>query len=138
MRLYPPALIITREVHKAVVLGELSLRPGQNVILNIYGMHRDPRFYPDPERFDPERFSPENEKKLPKYAYLPFGGGPRGCIGNAFSLMESRLLLATLAQRVDLSLAPDCVVVPDRQFTLRPKFGLRMMIKHRRHTVESG
>src|SRR5258708_30723998 len=111
MRLYPPALTITRQVHQEVTLGDCLLKPGQNLIISVYGIHHDSRYFPDPERFDPERFSPENERNLPKYAYLPFGGGPRVCIGNAFSLMESRMLLATLAGRFSLSLVPRSVIL---------------------------
>jgi cytochrome P450 len=118
------------------MLGPQRLKPGNTVMLNAYGIHRDARFFPDPDRFDPERFSPENEKALPKYAYVPFSGGPRVCIGNAFSMMEARLLLATLAQRYELSLAPDFTVVPDRQFTLRPKYGLKMNIKVRENAQQ--
>jgi cytochrome P450 len=137
MRIYPPAWATTREPHSEVKLGGHTLKRGKNVILNIYGIHHDPRFYADPERFDPERFSPENEKNIPKYAYIPFGGGPRVCIGNAFSLMESRLLLATLAQRFHLSVAPNFTVVPDRQFTLRPKYGLQMVVTEREYARET-
>ncbi len=132
LRLYPPAMSIGRQVHEKVTLGGVELQAGQNLTISVYGIHRDARFYPEPDAFDPERFSPENEKSLLKYAYLPFGTGPRVCIGNAFSLMEARLLLATLAQRCSLSLAPDCIVEAERRFTLRPKNGLRMVINHRK------
>lgn len=131
LRLFPPAYVITREVHQEGALGSQRLKQGRTVMLNVYGIHRDPRFFPDPDRFDPERFSPEHEKSLPKGAYVPFSNGPRVCIGNAFSMLESRLLLATLAQRYELSLAPDFAVIPERQFTLRPKNGLKMTIKVR-------
>jgi cytochrome P450 len=131
MRLYPAAWAVSRQVQKDVPLGPYQLKKGQVIFVNTYGIHHDSRYYPDPERFDPERFHPENEANIPKYAYIPFGGGPRVCIGNAFSLMESRLLLVTLAQRFRLSLAPDFAVVPERQFTLRPKHGLQMIVSVR-------
>ncbi|HLY26654.1 MAG TPA: cytochrome P450 [Aggregatilineales bacterium] len=131
MRLYPAAYIISRDANETVNLNGYTVKKGQTLFINVFGIHRDERFYADPDRFDPERFSAENEKKLPKYAYIPFGGGPRVCIGNSFSLMEARLLLATLAQRYSLSVAPGFKVVPERQFTLRPKFGLQMVIKAR-------
>jgi cytochrome P450 len=136
MRLYPAAWVVTREAHQDLTLGNHPVKKGRIVLVNVYGLHHDPRYFADPERFDPERFSPENEAKIAKYTYLPFGGGPRVCIGNAFSLMESRLLLATLAQRFKLSLAPNFAVVPDRQFTLRPKYGMQMIVSEREHTSE--
>ena len=94
-------------------------------------MHHDPTFYPNPERFDPDRFSPENEAKLPRYAYLPFGGGPRICIGNSFAMMEARLILMTMLQHVQLTLAPGQTVRAEQLFTLRPKGELRMVVKRR-------
>ena len=102
------------------------------MIVNTYGMHRDARFFPDPDRFDPERFSPENEKNIPKYAYIPFGGGPRVCIGNAFAMMEARLVMATIAPHFRLALAPDQQVAPQRVFTLRAKYGMRMIATERK------
>lgn len=131
MRLYPAAWAITRQVHEPVMLDKYPLKKRNIVIANVYGVQRDARFFPDPDRFDPDRFSPENEKNIPKYAYIPFGGGPRVCIGNAFSLMESRLILATLGQRYTLSLAPGHKVIPTRMFTLRSKYGMQMVVRER-------
>lgn len=131
MRLYPPAFTASRQMLEPITLGGYTIPKDAVILMNIYGLHRDARFFPDPERFDPERFSPENEKRIPKYAYLPFGGGPRVCIGNAFASMEARLILATLAQRFQLSLAPGHAVVPERKFTLRPKFGMKMVVTER-------
>jgi cytochrome P450 len=131
MRLYPPAFTVIREVTAPFTLGGYDFKPGRVIIVNIYGIHRDARFFPDPERFDPERFTPENEKRLPKYAYFPFGGGPRICIGNAFAMMEATLLLATIAQRWTLRLAPGQVVEPQRKFTIRPKYGMKMIAEPR-------
>jgi cytochrome P450 len=104
---------------------------GHVVVINTYGMHHDARYFPDPERFDPERFSPENEKLIPKYAYIPFGGGPRVCIGNAFAMMEAKLIVATIAPRFHLALAPDQQVAPQRVFTLRATYGMRMIATER-------
>lgn len=132
MRLYPPAWATTREALEDVVFRSYTLKKGEIALVNIYGVHRDARFFPQPEVFDPGRFSPANEKSIPKYAYLPFGGGPRVCIGNAFAMMEARLVLATVAQHFTLDLAPDQVVEPGRTFTLRPKYGMRM-VAHARH-----
>jgi cytochrome P450 len=131
MRLYPPAFGTTREANTNAEIAGYTIKKGQVVYVNIYGVHRDSRFFPDPDRFDPERFSPENEKQIQKYAYLPFGGGPRVCIGNAFAMMEARLILATVAQKYRLKLAPGHQVAPSRLFTLRPKFGMKMVAARR-------
>ena len=85
----------------------------------------------DRYRFDPERFTPENEAKLPKYAYLPFGAGPRICIGNSFAMMEARLILLTVLQKFSLGLAPGQTVKAEQVFTLRPKGGLPMSVQKR-------
>ena len=137
MRLYPPAFATTREALNDTLIGEYPIKKGETIYINIYGVHRDTRFFPDPDRFDPERFSPENEKQMHKYAYLPFGGGPRVCIGNAFAMMEARLILATVAQRYRLKLAPGHQVVPERLFTLRPKYGMKMIPTKREPVLET-
>lgn len=131
MRLYPPAWITTREATKDIDLGGYLVRKGEVVVLPFYAIFRDPRYFADPLRFDPDRFSAEREKDIPKYAYVPFGGGPRVCIGNAFAMMEARLILATMAQRFRLALAPGQVVEPQRMFTLRFKYGLKMVAHER-------
>ena len=94
--------------------------------VNTYALHRDPRFFPDPERFDPERFADGWEDRIPRYAYLPFGGGPRVCIGNGFAMMEARLILAAIAQRCRLSLVPSQKITPVQLVTTRPRHGVRM------------
>lgn len=131
MRLYPPAWITTREATKDIDLGGYLVRKGEVVVLPFYAIFRDPRYFADPLRFDPDRFSAEREKDIPKYAYVPFGGGPRVCIGNAFAMMEARLILATMAQRFRLAVAPGQVVEPQRMFTLRFKYGLKMVAHER-------
>ncbi len=133
MRLYPPAWGTTREVIAETQLREYPLKKRDTVFINIYGMHRDERFFPDPLTFDPERFSPERETSIPKHAYIPFGNGPRICVGNAFAMMEAKLVLATVAQRFRLTLAPGQMVEPQRMFTLRPKYGMDMIV-HARDT----
>ena len=101
------------------------------VMINIIGMHRSPRFYEDPDRFDPTRFTPEQEKKLPRHVYMPFGAGSRICIGNHFALMEGHLLIATIAQRARLELAPGVRVTPEPLVTLRPRGGLPLRVRLR-------
>lgn len=131
MRLYPAAWGVTRESIEPVSIGGYPVKPATLFMVNIYGIHRDARYWAQPETFDPERFSPENEKNIPRYAYFPFGAGPRVCIGNAFAMMEARLLLATLAQRYRFALAPVQTVKPARMFTLRPQNGLHMVALQR-------
>jgi cytochrome P450 len=128
MRLYPPAAGATREPVRPVTIGGVTFQPGAPVIITTYAMHRNPALFPDPERFDPERFSAENEPKIPKHAYLPFGGGPRVCIGNMFAMMEAQLALIVILQRWQLSLAPGQVVQAEQLFTVRPRGGLPMRI----------
>jgi len=133
MRLYPPAWIIGREAIEDVEIGEYFLPKGSQINCIFYFAHHDPRWWDEPERFMPERFSSENEAKLNKWAYTPFGGGPRVCIGNSFALMEARLLLATIAQRYRLSLAPGQTVEMNPMITLNPKGGLPMTVHARAH-----
>lgn len=137
MRIYPPAWATSRQAIEDVTVGGYALKKNSVVMLNIYGMHRDARWFPNPDVFDPERFSPENEPHINKRAYIPFGAGPRICIGNSFAMMEARLLLATLARAWHFELAPDQVVAPVRQFTLRPRYGMRMVARPRVRTPET-
>lgn len=131
MRLYPPAWGVARTVNKEFELGGYRLPRGANVVMSTWVMHRDPRYFPDPDRFDPDRWLPERAQKLPKFAYFPFGGGPRQCIGAAFAMMEATLLLATIAQRFQFRAEPGHVVTPSPSFTLRPKHGVRMRLEKR-------
>lgn len=131
MRLYPPAWATSRQTNQDVTVTGYPLKKDSIVLVNIYGMHRDERWFPNPDVFDPERFSPENEASINKRAYVPFGAGPRVCIGNSFAMMEARLLLATLAQQWHFDLAPDQHVEPARQFTLRPRYGMKMIARQR-------
>jgi cytochrome P450 len=129
LRLYPPAYVFGREVVADVTIGGVALPKGAYAAVCPYILHRRADAFPDPETFRPERFSLENEAKLPKYAFVPFGGGPRVCIGNQFALMEGQLLLATLAQRVTFDLAAGQQVETEPLVTLRPKFGMRMAVR---------
>lgn len=132
MRLYPAAWMINREVVEEVEIGGYTFKPGETLMMSQYVMHRDPRFYDEPDRFKPERFGDDLIKRNPQYAYFPFGGGPRICIGNNFALMESALLLATIAQQFRLKRNEhEPKVEPESVVTLRPKNGLSMTIHKR-------
>jgi cytochrome P450 len=131
MRLYPPAWGLGRAVVKEFELGGYRVPAGVTVVASPYVTHRDPRFFPEPEKFDPDRWLPERAQKLPKFAYFPFGGGPRQCIGAAFAMMEAVLLLATIAQKFQFRAEPGHVVTPTPSFTLRPKNGIRMRLEKR-------
>jgi cytochrome P450 len=129
MRLYPPVYAVSRRAVEDVPVDDFVIRRGTILFINIYAMHRNPQLYPDPERFDPERFTPENERRRPRGAYLPFGAGPRNCIGSAFAMMEGHLLLATLSQRVKFELVPGQTIVEEPLVTLRPKTAIRMVVR---------
>ncbi len=131
MRLYPAAWGMGRESREADEVGGYGIRAKAGVFLSPYLTHRHPDFWENPEGFDPERFLPERSAGRPPYAYFPFGGGPRVCIGAQFSLMEAQLLLATLAQRVRVELVPGRAVVPDPIFTLRPRGGIAATVRMR-------
>jgi cytochrome P450 len=132
MRLYPPAYVVARRALRDVTVCGQRIAKNELVVVNIIGMHRRPEYFREPLRFDPDRFAPDAEKALTKGAFLPFGAGPRVCIGNHFAMMEGHLALATLAQRVELDLAPGAArVVPEPLVTLRPLGGIPMVV-HRR------
>jgi len=130
MRLYPPAWAIGREPLADFVAGGFRIRAGTVVLMSPWVTQRDPRWWPEPERFDPDRWTPENEARLPRYAYFPFGGGPRKCIGEGFAWTEGILVLATLARRWRLRHAPGAEVGRQPLITLRPT-GLRMIAQAR-------
>lgn len=129
MRLYPPAWTLEREATCDVEIGGYHIPKGHNILISQYAVQRDPRWYPDPERFDPDRWENDLLKRLPKFAYFPFGGGPRLCIGQQFAQMEAMLMLATILQRVDLTLTPGQRIVPQPSITMRPRYGLKMRVR---------
>jgi cytochrome P450 len=131
MRLYPPAWGFSRQALGDDELGGFPLPRGWMAFVVPYVLHRLPALWDDPETFDPERFSPERSADRPKFAYLPFGAGPRQCIGNQFALIEAHLTVATLAQRYRLRLVPGHTVAPWPLITLRPRFGMPMFIERR-------
>ncbi len=128
MRLAPPAWIMSRLSLRDETLGEYALPARAPVVLSPYSMHRHPRYWKNPNAFDPERFAPENLGKQPRFVYMPFGGGPRLCIGQPFALAEATLLLAAIAQRYQLRVAPNTKIECEPQITLRVKNGLPMYL----------
>ncbi|MBI2433760.1 MAG: cytochrome P450 [Candidatus Hydrogenedentes bacterium] len=137
MRLYPPAYIIGREATEDTALGGYRVPRGSQIIMCPYVTHRDPRFFPDPERFDPERWRPELVEQRPKFSFFPFGGGNRVCIGEPFAWMEGVMVLAAIGQKWAPRLMPGHAVELDPRVTLRPRRGMRMTV-HRRETSPAG
>lgn len=127
MRLYPPAWAMGREVLEDVSIGPYHLRKGTMVFFSQYIVQRDPRWFPEPTQFCPERFTPEAKAERPRFAYFPFGGGGRQCIGESFALMEATLALATIAQRWRLELAAGQRIEVQPKITLRPKYGVKVV-----------
>ncbi len=128
MRLYPPAWVMGRQSIEADEIGGYTIPAGASLAFYPYVIHRHPDHWEEPERFDPERFTSERSQGRAKYAYFPFGGGPHLCIGNVFALTEAQLILATVAQRSDLTLVPGHPVELEPLITLRPKHGLKMTL----------
>jgi len=137
LRLYPPAWGIPRMALEDAEIAGYTIPKGSGVSVSSWVVHRDPRWFDDPLAFRPERWDGELQKRLPRFAYFPFGGGPRQCIGNAFALMEAQLILATIAQKFRFRLVPDHPVVPLASITLRPKHGLRAVLVSRRAVSDS-
>jgi cytochrome P450 len=131
LRLYPSAPVIARHANRAVSLPGLEVRENDTIILPIYVIHRHRRLWQDPDRFDPDRFSPERSAGRHRYAYMPFGAGPRICIGLNFALNEAILILATLLSRFELTPADPATPTPVMKITLRPKQPMRMVIRRR-------
>jgi cytochrome P450 len=132
MRLYPPVYMVLRRAARSVSIGGYELRKNDVVVVDVIGMHRRPGYFPEPLRFDPDRFAPEAEKAIPKHAYLPFGAGPRVCIGNHFALMEGQIVLAHLVQHLRFDMAPGHEEVGlEPLITLRPRGGVQVRV-HRR------
>lgn len=131
MRLYPPAYIMGREAVAACELGGWPIPAGATLLMPQWAVHRDPRFWPDPERFDPGRWSEEMQRRLPRFAYFPFGGGPRVCIGNHFALMELVLVLATLLRRWHVAPADETPLRFQPRITLAPAGPVELLF-HRR------
>lgn len=128
MRVYPPVYVIGREAIEACEVRGYHVPVGTTLLMSQWVVHRDPTYFPQPEEFRPERWADGLAQRLPKYAYFPFGGGPRICIGNTFAMMEIMLVLATIARRFRFTIVPDHPVVPWPSFTMRPKQGIRAVL----------
>jgi cytochrome P450 len=132
MRLYPPSWALTRRVVEDVGVGGYTLAKGSVILASQWAMHRDARYFPEPLRFVPERWADgELTRRLPRYAYFPFGGGPRICIGASFAQMEALAVLATVAQHLRLAVVPGARIELQPSLTLRPKHGLPMTVSKR-------
>ena len=131
MRLYPPAYGLGREAIDDCEIGGYHVPAGTQVFMFQWSTQRDPRFYDRPDEFIPERWTPDFVDQLPKYAYFPFGGGPRACIGASFAMMEIILVLATIGQRFRLDLVKDHPVTIFPAMSLRPKEGIKIVVKNR-------
>jgi cytochrome P450 len=129
IRLYPPAWIFERKALADDEIGGYLIPAGTTLALTPYATHRHPQFWDNPEMFDPDRFIPERVEARPRYAYFPFGGGPRMCIGNSFALQEMQLVLPMLLQCYQFELEPGREVRTDPEVALRPKGGLWMRVK---------
>jgi cytochrome P450 len=128
MRLYPPAWAISRAAIERDEIGGYRVPAGSEILLLPYITHRHPKYWERGEEFYPEHFLPEKVSARPRFAYFPFGGGPRQCIGNNFALMEAQLIIATVAQKYRLRLADERKIEPEASVTLRPRGGVRMTL----------
>lgn len=131
MRLYPPAWAMGRMSTKAVTLGPYRIPPGAHFFMSQYIISRTPELYPDPLRFDPDRFTPEAKAARPRFAYFPFGGGSRQCIGESFAWMEGVLAIATIARQWRMTYLGDAPPVPQAKITLRPRDPVMMRLTPR-------
>jgi enediyne biosynthesis protein E7 len=131
LRLFPPAWGFSRLALGDDEIGGYRVAKGSIVFVIPFVVHRRPALWPDPERFDPDRFVPERESLRHRFAYIPFGGGPRGCIGNQFAVLEALLIVASIAQRYRIELVGGQKIRPEPLITLRPAPGIRARIRKR-------
>jgi cytochrome P450 len=131
LRLYPPAWGFVRWTDKATEVGGYRIPAHCSVCISPYLIHRHTRYWSNPEGFDPDRFLPERCKECPKFVYIPFGGGPRVCIGNHFAIMEAMIIVASVTQRVRLNLLPGHKLDPEALVTLCVRNGLKMTVEPR-------
>lgn len=137
MRLYPPAYAIARYAQEADKLGAYDIPAGAILTLSTYHLHRHPEFWPDPDRFNPDRFAPEAVKARARYAYAPFGGGPRQCIGNQFAMTEATLILTTVLQHAEFALESGAVPEIEPLITLRPLHGMPLRVWRRENAPQT-
>jgi len=133
MRLYPPGYIIARKALDDYEIDNYFIPAGSTILMSPFVMQRDPRYYNEPRKFNPLRWAGEAHANAPKFAYFPFGGGPRVCIGDSFAWLEGCLVMATLAQRWRMILVPGHPVAILPLLNLRPKYGMRMILECRRY-----
>ena len=131
LRLYPAAWTLARRAIEDYQVGGFIVPGGADIYMSQFVVHRDGRFYPEPLKYEPDRWRSEEDSHLPKFAYFPFGGGTRRCIGESFAWMEGVLLIAAIASRWKMSLAPGQRVAPDPLITIRPKYGMKMIVEKR-------
>ena len=131
MRLYPPAWVTDRVALADDEFEGIKIPKGVMLVTYFYGVHHAANLWPDPERFDPDRFDKERRKQQHPYAYVPFGGGPRLCIGNSFAMMEMQIALVAMIRAYDFELASGQVIEPQALVTLRPKYGIKMRFYER-------
>jgi cytochrome P450 len=131
MRLYPPVWLLGRRAIAADTVAGYDLPAGALIAISPYAVHRHPAYWDEPTRFDPSRFAPQPQAAQPRFAYLPFGGGARQCIGNRFALMELQLVLATLLPHVRLRLANGYTATPEPLLNLRPLNGMWLSVTAR-------
>jgi cytochrome P450 len=131
MRLYPPVWRMSRELTEDWEVNGYLLKAGSNVFMSQWVMHRDPRYFENPEEFNPDRWANDFAKTLPPGVYFPFGGGPRVCIGQGFAIMEAVILLAAIAQKFQISLIPEHAIELQPSITLRPKQGIKVKVTKR-------
>jgi cytochrome P450 len=131
LRLYPPAWGIARENLEPIDLGGYHLERGTQIWLINWVTQRDPRFFEEPDAFRPERFAPERASRIPKYAYFPFAGGPRSCVGMHFALLEATLVLACVLRSFRVELVPEHPIELQPSVTLRPRYGIRARVFQR-------
>ncbi len=128
MRLYPPAWVMARQALTDVEIGGTHFPKGAEFVMSPWVLHRDPKTFEDPDAFRPERWLDGLAQRLPKFAFFPFGGGPRVCIGNRFAMMEAKLVLAVAIQRFRFELTPETDLTLLPSVTLRPRRGIRLRL----------
>jgi cytochrome P450 len=129
LRLYPPVWVLPRRTVEPDVIAGYPVRAGADVLISPYAMHRNPEFWPDPERFDPERHTADGARGRRRYSYIPFGGGPRVCVGSNLGMAEAVIVTAMVARELDLALLPGREVVGEAMLSLRIRDGLPMTIQ---------